>query len=37
VRAARARGLLSYATERELTDKVERDLARLEPALSEDM
>jgi len=36
VRGARARGLLSYATERALTDKVERDLARLEPALSED-
>ncbi len=33
VRGARARGLLSYATERELVDKLERDLAQLEPAL----
>jgi len=33
VRGARVRGLLSYTTERELVDKLERDLARLEPAL----
>ncbi len=33
VRGARARGMLSYATERELIDKLERDLAQLEPAL----
>ncbi len=36
VRQAHARGVLSYATERELVDKIERDMAKLEPALVED-
>jgi len=36
IRQAHARGALSYATERELVDKIERDMARLEPALVED-
>ncbi len=36
VRQAHARGVLSFATERELVDKIERDMAQLEPALVED-